>query len=59
MYHTLQHRGIEEFCLDSGYIRAQKIWKKKFGDPDYLLKNYWDEGYDHMVWRIKVNDLLK
>lgn len=59
MYHTLQHRGIEEFCLDSGYIRAQKIWKKKFGDPDYLLKDYWDEGYDHMVWRIKVKDLLK
>ena len=19
----------------------------------YLLKDYWDEGYDHMIWRIK------
>ncbi|MFJ8262063.1 GNAT family N-acetyltransferase [Rummeliibacillus sp. NPDC094406] len=59
MYITLQQRGIEEFCLDSGYIRAQNIWKKKFGYPDYLLKDYWDDGYDHMIWRIKVENLLK
>ncbi len=59
MYFTLQKRNIEEFCLDSGYMSAQKIWKKKFGDPAYLLKDYWGEGYDHMIWRIKINDLLK
>lgn len=56
MYFTLQNKGIEEFCLDSGYISAQKIWKKKFGEPDYLLKDYWDEGYDHMIWRVKVSE---
>lgn len=43
---TLQNRGISEFCLDSGYSSAQKVWKKKFGEPDYLLQNYWGEGYD-------------
>lgn len=59
MYLTLQSMGIEEFCLDSGYIRAQKIWKKKFGDPTYLLKDYWDEGFHHMIWKIKVGDLFK
>jgi GNAT superfamily N-acetyltransferase len=59
MYFTLQNKGIEEFCLDSGYISAQKIWKKKFGEPDYLLKDYWDEGYDHMIWRIKVSEQVK
>lgn len=58
MYTALQSKGIEEFCLDSGYTRAQEIWKKKFGTPNYLLKNYWDEGYHHMIWRIKVNDVL-
>ncbi|MEH7418762.1 GNAT family N-acetyltransferase [Neobacillus drentensis] len=58
MYFTLRSKGIEEFCLDSGYKSAQKIWRKKFGDPDYLLKDYWDEGYDHMIWRIKISDLL-
>ncbi|MCZ8542440.1 GNAT family N-acetyltransferase [Psychrobacillus psychrodurans] len=59
MYLTLQSKGIEEFCLDSGYISAQKIWKKKFGNPNYLLKDYWDEGFHHMIWRVKVDDLLK
>lgn len=59
IYLTLLHRGIEEFCLDSGYTIAQKIWIKKFGNPQYLLKNYWGEGYDHMIWRIKVEDLVK
>ncbi|MEE6449039.1 GNAT family N-acetyltransferase [Gottfriedia acidiceleris] len=58
MYATLQNKGIEEFCLDSGYRNAQKIWKKKFGAPDYLLKDYWEEGSDHMIWKIKVSDLL-
>lgn len=58
MYLTLQNKGVEEFCLDSGYMNAQKIWIKKFGQPDYLLKDYWGEGFDHMIWRIKVSDCL-
>ncbi|TYS58426.1 GNAT family N-acetyltransferase [Sutcliffiella horikoshii] len=53
MYQTLRNKGILEFCLDSGYARAQKIWKKKFGEPAYLLENYWGEGYHHMIWRVK------
>lgn len=53
MYLTLQNRCIKEFCIDSGYTNAQKIWMKKFGEPDYLLKDYWGEGYDHMIWRIR------
>ena len=59
MYLTLQNRCIEEFCLDSGYVNAQKIWKKKFGEPNYLLKDYWGEGYDHMIWRRKIKDISK
>lgn len=50
--HTLKARGIIEFCLDSGYKNAQNIWKKKFGEPDYLLKDYWGQGQDHMIWKI-------
>lgn len=59
MYLTLSIKGIEEFCLDSGYRSAQKIWKKKFGDPDYLLEDYWGGGYHHMIWRLKIDDVLK
>lgn len=53
---TLQNRGINEFCLDSGYKNAQKVWKKKFGEPDYLLKDYWGAGSDHMIWKRTTND---
>lgn len=58
IYLTFQENGLEEFFLDSGYRNAQKIWIKKFGQPDYLLKDYWGEGFDHMIWRIKVRDYL-
>lgn len=57
MFLTLINRGIQEFCLDSGYTNAQKIWKKKFGEPDYWLKDYWAEGSDHMIWRRSIRDM--
>lgn len=55
MLHTLQARGIVEFCLDSGYKNAITIWKKKFGEPDYLLKDHWGQGQDHMIWKISTS----
>jgi len=58
MYITLQNKGIEEFCLDSGYTRSQKVWRSKFGEPDYHLKDYWGKGNDHMIWRVRVKDVL-
>jgi GNAT superfamily N-acetyltransferase len=57
MFLTLLNRGIKEFCLDSGYTNAQKIWKKRFGEPDYVLKDYWGDGYDHMIWKRCVDDM--
>lgn len=54
MYVTLRNHGIEEFCLDSGYTSAQKIRKKKYGVPSFLLENYWGQGVHHMIWRIKL-----
>lgn len=54
MLHTLKTRGIIEFCLDSGYKNAQTIWIKKFGEPDYLLKDYWGHGQNHMIWKISI-----
>ncbi|EEL50683.1 Acetyltransferase [Bacillus cereus Rock3-44] len=55
---TLLGKGINEFCLDSGYTNAQKIWKKKFGEPSFLLKDYWGKAYDHMIWRKYINDIV-
>jgi len=57
MYLTLRNKGISEFCLDSGYKRAQKIWTKKFGEPDYLVKDYWSQGFHHMIWKRKTIDM--
>ncbi|TMU87070.1 GNAT family N-acetyltransferase [Bacillus sp. BHET2] len=51
MFLTFLNKGIKEFCLDSGYANAQKVWTKTFGEPDYLLKDYWGKGSDHMIWR--------
>lgn len=50
----LGRRGIQEFCLDSGYPRAQKIWQHKFGTPTIIMKDHWGEGNDHMIWYIKL-----
>jgi predicted N-acetyltransferase YhbS len=55
----LEKHGISEFCLDSGYKSAQKIWINKFGIPEYHLKDYWGEDADHMVWRVRVKDVIK
>ncbi|WP_226674956.1 GNAT family N-acetyltransferase [Mesobacillus jeotgali] len=57
MYEILLNNGIEEFCLDSGYKSAQLIWKKKFGEPEILLEDYWGEDFDHMIWRLRVSEI--
>ena len=54
IYGVLIDRGIEEFCLDSGYSNSQKVWTKKFGEPNYFIENYWGEGMHHMIWRITL-----
>ena len=45
IYKEMDKRGVEAFCLDSGYVHAQLVWKKKFGTPDYIFKDYWDIGF--------------
>ena len=55
----LQRRGIKQFCLDSGYQIAQKKWQRKFGEPYVVVKNYWGEGTDHMVWLCNVQDFIE
>ncbi|MCH5585567.1 GNAT family N-acetyltransferase [Shimazuella sp. AN120528] len=53
---TLLSRGIQEFCLDSGYSRAQNIWENKFGAPNILLKDFWGPGMDHLIWRRSIKE---
>lgn len=58
IYDVLNRKDIKEFCLDSGYKNAQKIWLKKFGDPKYHFAGFWGEGTDYMIWRVKVENVL-
>lgn len=46
--------GETEFCIDSGYKTAIPIWTHKYGEPVYLLKDYWGPGGDHMVWKATI-----
>ena len=48
----LNEIGAKEFCLDSGYQTAQAVWRKRFGEPQYYLKDYWGENAPHMIWRL-------
>lgn len=50
MIKTLLDLGINEFVLDCGFSKAQKIWMYKFGQPYKILKNYWPSGSDHYIW---------
>ncbi|MER2058576.1 MAG: GNAT family N-acetyltransferase [Niallia sp.] len=59
IYEEMDKKGVEVFCLDSGYVQAQHVWKKKFGAPSYLLKDYWDIGNDHMIWKLYLEDVRK
>lgn len=52
-------QGHDAFCLDSGYTRAQKVWRKKFGEPCCVAKDYWGPGYDHLVWHCRIAAILK
>ena len=55
----MKRRGIEEFCLDSGYKIAQGIWTKRLGKPEYHLIDYWGKHADHMIWRKNIDEVLR
>lgn len=55
---TLRARGIDEICLDSGYMIAKKIWEKKLGKPNVILRDFWDEGVDHHIWYRDPKNIL-
>ncbi len=56
---VLHRNGIQQFCLDSGYREAQKRWLRKFGSPYKIIKNYWGNMNDHIIWLCEVKDFIK
>lgn len=58
LFQELRRTNVEEVCLDSGYKEAQKIWVHIFGEPAYFLRDFWSQGNHHMVWKVKVEEVL-
>ncbi|MBU2703498.1 GNAT superfamily N-acetyltransferase [Sporomusaceae bacterium BoRhaA] len=58
MAEKLSKQGIDQFCLDSGYRRAQEKWLRKFGAPYKAIKDYWGPGSEHMIWFCNVADFV-
>lgn len=56
MVKEMRNRGVETFCLDSGYGKAQERWRRKFGEPYIFAKDYWDAGAHHAIWSCRVED---
>lgn len=59
MLRRLQGDGVREACFDSGYPIAQSIWRSIFGNPDYLIRDFWGKEGHHMIWRIHVEQALR
>jgi GNAT superfamily N-acetyltransferase len=51
---VLQQNGFKEFCLDSGYPKAQLFWTKKLGEPVVKISNRWNAGNDYLIWHYKL-----
>ena len=58
-FQNLYDREVKEICFDSGYRIAQKIWCKRFGDPEYCFRDYWGKGSHYMIWKVKVEDAFR
>jgi GNAT superfamily N-acetyltransferase len=50
MIGELRDRGIQRFCLDTGYRSAQARWIRRFGEPEVVAADYWGPGTAHLVW---------
>lgn len=57
MFRCLIEKGIWEAALDSGYTHAQKVWLHLLGDFDYVIKDKWGLGIDHMIWKINLKEM--
>lgn len=55
---SLKEKGCIDFCLDSGYINAQRFWRKKLGPPIKTLDKYWTPKNHHMIWYVKIDNLI-
>jgi GNAT superfamily N-acetyltransferase len=51
----LRSKGIDEFCLDSGYKLAQRYWERKLGSPKVVLHDHFGPGAHFMIWHVHTD----
>ena len=54
MTEILRQKGFKEFCLDSGYPKAQQFWRSKLGEPVITIHNRWGAGNDYLIWHARI-----
>ena len=47
----IKAQGYNGYCLDCGYRCSQGFWIKKLSEPALCLKDFWGEGYNHLIWK--------
>ena len=54
----LQQDGVHQYCLDCGYTRAQRFWRRRLGEPAVVLADQYGPGAHHMIWHGSVAEAL-
>jgi GNAT superfamily N-acetyltransferase len=50
----LKSIGIKKCYLSAGFVTSQKYWQMKLGEPQFVLKNMWGNGFHELVWKIII-----
>lgn len=54
---SMMQAGIKEFCLYTGFEKGLSFWKRKFGNPDIIAKDYFDIDENCYIWHKKIEDV--
>lgn len=52
----MKEQGVDSYCFDCGYKKAMATWTRKFGQPTYFFKDYWDVGDHYAVWIVDIKE---
>ncbi|TDM17675.1 N-acetyltransferase [Macrococcoides caseolyticum] len=52
----MKEQDIVSYCFDCGYKKAMATWTRKFGQPTYFFKDYWDVGDHYAVWVVDIKE---
>jgi L-amino acid N-acyltransferase YncA len=57
LLNEMDRRDVKSFYIDAGYRISQGYWKRRLGEPDVILKKYYDNDDDMMLWKVAIDSL--